>query len=105
MATHRAKAQGAGHMKTNGHGISIATAVVLAVAMGAAFIAYGAQGEKVDGNKERIVKLENAQTKIHEINRGQVQLQEQVRGLTREQRTFREDTNKSLDRILKKLDE
>ena len=89
--------------KLNGNVIAICTALAFAATIATGFMAYGAQGEKVKQNKDSIEELKKTTRKIHEIDRSQAQLQEQVKGLDRAQRTFRRDTTRTLERILNEL--
>ena len=87
--------------KLNGTLIAICTALMLVATIATGFIAYGAQGEKVENNKERIAEnkkrieqVEKATLKMYEIDKKQAVLNTEVKAQT-----------KILERILKKLDE
>ena len=88
-------------MKING--IMVPVALALAVIAGA--IAYGEQKSTVKEHDRRIGELEKTPLKVQEIDKRQVGMQRDIEALTREQRVFRDQTVRSLDRILKKLDE
>ena len=91
-------------MKINGYTIpAVPIALVVAVVVGA--VAYGEQQSTVDNHGERIDRLEQTPLKVWEIDTRTAVMQEKSEALTREQRIFRDQTEKSLDRILRKLDE
>ena len=87
-------------MKING----LAVPVVLVVAIVAGAVAYGEQSSTVNDHDRRIGLLEKTPLKVQEIDKRQAVMQRDVEALILEQRTFRRETVKSLDRILKKLD-
>ena len=88
-------------MKFNGAVVPIA----LVLAIGVGVYGYGQQSERVEGHGKRIKQLEKTPLKIWEIDKRTAVMQEKIEALTREQRIFRDQTEKSLDRILRKLDE
>jgi len=91
-------------MKINGYAIPvIPIALVAAVITGA--VAYGQQKEKVDNNSTRIEELEKTPLKVWEIAKDQAVMQKDLDALNQKQEVFRDATIKSLDRILRKLDE
>ncbi len=85
----------------NGNLIAICTALALIATIATGFVTYGAQGEKVENNKERIAEnkkrieqVEKATLKMYEIDKKQAVMNGAM-----------EEQTKTLDRILKKLDE
>lgn len=88
-------------MKING--IVVPIALVVAIVAGA--VAYGEQRSTVDDHDRRIGELEKTPLKVQAIDKSQAVMQKEVEALVREQRTFRDQTVKALDRILRKLDE
>ncbi len=88
-------------MKINGGVVPIA--LVVAIIAGA--VAYGEQKSTVNDHDRRIGELEKTPLKVQAIDKRQAVMQKDVEALAREQRTFREGTERALDRILRKLDE
>lgn len=86
-------------MKINGYVFPAALAI--AVVIGA--IAYGEQKSTVNDHDRRIEQLEKTPLKVQEIDKSQAVMQRDIKALTREQRIFRQQTVKTLDRILRKL--
>lgn len=89
-------------MKIN-NGIVIPAVLVVAIIAGA--VAYGEQKSTVGDHARRIDQLEKTPLKVQAIDKRQAVMQRDVEALVREQRTFRDQTVKTLDRILRKLDE
>ncbi len=88
-------------MKING--VVVPIALVVAIIAGA--VAYGEQKSTVNDHDRRIGELEKTPLKVQAIDKSQAVMQKEVEALAREQRTFRDQTVKALDRILRKLDE
>jgi len=88
-------------MKINGVIVPIALGV--AVVTGA--IAYGEQKSTVNDHDRRIEELEKTPLKVQSIDKAQAVIQKDIEALTREQRSFRDQTVRTLDRIIRKLDE
>ncbi|MEE8607227.1 MAG: hypothetical protein V3S55_06475 [Nitrospiraceae bacterium] len=81
-------------MKINGYVVP----GVLVLAILAGVYGYGQQSEKIE-------KLEKTPLKVQEIAENQAGMKEKIEALARAQETFRDQTVRSLDRILRKLDE
>ena len=88
-------------MKINGWVVPGALAV--AIVTGA--VGYGQQREAVKNHGDRIEQLEKTPFVVSEIDKRSAVMKEKIEALTREQRTFRDQTVRTLDRILRKLDE
>jgi len=88
-------------MKING----IVIPVVLVVAIIAGAVAYGEQKSTVNDHDRRIGELEKTPLKVQAIDKSQAVMQKDIEALTRAQEVFRDQTVRSLDRILRKLDE
>ena len=91
-------------MKINGHAIP-AVPIALVVAIVAGAMAYGEQSSTVDNHGDRIEQLEKTPLKVWEIDTRTSLMQQKIETLTNDQKRFRSQTEKSLDRILRKLDE
>ena len=68
-------------------------------------VAYGEQKSTVNDHDRRIGELEKTPLKVQEIDKRQAVIQRDIESLVREQRTYREQTVRTLDHILRKLDE
>ena len=88
-------------MKING--AFVPWALGIAIIVGA--VAYGEQKSTVNDHDRRIGQLEKTPLKVQEIDKRQAVMQKGIEALVREQRAFRDQTVRSLDRILRKLDE
>ena len=89
-------------MKIN-NGFIFPAALIVAIVAGA--IAYGEQKSTVLDHDRRIGELEKTPLKVQAIDKRQAVMQKDIETLTREQRSYREQTVRTLDRILRKLDE
>ncbi len=87
-------------MKINGY--VFPGALALAIIAGA--IAYGEQKSTVNDHDRRIGQLEQTPLKVQEIDKRQVGMNAKIEALTRAQEIFRDQTERTLDRILGKLD-
>lgn len=81
-------------MKINGYVVP----GVLVLAILASVYGYGQQSEKIE-------KLEKTPLKVQAIAENQAGMKVKIEALARAQETFRDQTERSLDRILRKLDE
>lgn len=88
----------------NGHGAVWVAVAMLALAIAGVTWAGGEKTEKLNSHAERIEKLEEAQKKIHEIDRKQAVLMNRVENMAREQRAYQDRTTKTLEKISKQLD-
>ena len=88
-------------MKINGY--VFPGALVLAILAGV--YGYGQQSETVDAHDRRIEQLEKTPLKVQVIAENQAGMKVKIEALAREQRTFRDNTQRTLGRILRKLDE
>ncbi len=88
-------------MKINGY--VVPGTLAIAIIVGA--VAYGEQSSTVSDHDRRIETLEKTPLKVWEIDKRQVGMNAKIEALTRAQETFRDQTERSLDRILRKLDE
>ena len=88
-------------MKING--AVVPWALGIAIVLGA--VAYGQQRETVNDHDRRIGQLEKTPLKVQAIAEHQAGMKEKIEALARAQETFRDQTVRSLGRILRKLDE
>lgn len=66
-------------------------------------VGWGQMSTRVENLEKDIIRQGNVQEKIGEIDKKQGILTVKIENLTREQREFRKDTKKALDRILRIL--
>jgi len=87
-------------MKLNGYVVPVALGLAI---LGGAY-GYGQQSKTIENLGERVETLEKTPLKVWEIDKRTSVMKEKIEALTREQRTYRQQTSRSLDRILRKLD-
>lgn len=84
--------------------IDITIALSLLSIAGGGGLAWGQIKEKVNTNRENILKLEEGEEQRTEILIQQESLSVKMEGIQREQKEFRDDIKTQLNRILRKLD-